>query len=207
VTGPVLARWTLPRRRAARPARMNLDGGVELEIKLRKNDRVYHPGEALQGEVVVTASGGAVHHSGLRVSATGSVQMRVSEKAVGVFEAFFLNVRPVQLLNEVVEARTLRGPGHCARLTARAGGARRTLRGGCDRVPVRAHTARAAGEPGHEAVRDVPRDECERAGARRAQPLLTHPSGALTCSLDARSTGWRLSLSARWCEAGRWPRA
>ena len=56
--------------------------------------------------MVVTASGGVVHHSGLRVTATGSVQMRVSEKAVGVFEAFFLNVRPVQLLNEVVEARS-----------------------------------------------------------------------------------------------------
>jgi hypothetical protein len=40
--------------------------------------------------------------------------MRVSERAVGVFEAFFLNVRPVALLNETVEVRATH-----ARLRAR----------------------------------------------------------------------------------------
>jgi len=76
-----------------------------LELKLSRSDRVYHAGDTLQGEVVVTVAGGVAHHSGLRVTATGSVQMRVSEKVVGVFEAFFLNVQPIPLLNESIEAR------------------------------------------------------------------------------------------------------
>ncbi len=75
---------------------------MSLEVKLSRSDRVYHAGDNLVGEVVVV---GPVTHDGIRVSASGSVQMRVSERAVGVFESFFLAVRPVPLLSEVVEVR------------------------------------------------------------------------------------------------------
>lgn len=78
---------------------------LSVEVKLSRSDRVYHAGDDLLGEVVVTCGPGGVQHSGIRVCATGSVSMRVSERAVGVFEAFFLNVRPIALLNETVEAR------------------------------------------------------------------------------------------------------
>ena len=78
---------------------------VNVEVKLSRSDRVYHAGDDLLGEVVVTCGPGGVQHSGIRVWATGSVSMRVSERAVGVFEAFFLNVRPIALLNETIEAR------------------------------------------------------------------------------------------------------
>lgn len=76
---------------------------MSVEVKLSRSDRVYHAGEPLQGEVVVTSRSGPVHHNGVSVLATGAAQMRVSERAVGVFEAFFLNIRPVVLLNETVE--------------------------------------------------------------------------------------------------------
>lgn len=78
-------------------------GDVGVEVKLSRSDRVYHAGEPLQGEVVITSNSGPVHHNGVVVVATGAAQMRVSERAVGVFEAFFLNIRPVVLLNETVE--------------------------------------------------------------------------------------------------------
>ena len=82
---------------------------MSVEVRLSRSDRVYHAGEKLLGEVVVTcAPGEQVQHNGIRVAASGSVQLRVSERAVGVFEAFFLAVRPVSLLNEVVEARAAR---------------------------------------------------------------------------------------------------
>ena len=82
-------------------------GDVSVEVKLSRSDRVYHAGERLNGEVVVT-SGGAVQHNSVVVHATGAAQMRVSEQAVGVFEAFFLNIRPVALLSESVEVRGAR---------------------------------------------------------------------------------------------------
>lgn len=90
----------------SRAAGRLLTPGQRLELKLSRSDRVYHAGEALLGEVVVTVTGAAVQHNGLRVVASGSLQMRVSEKAVGVFEAFFLNVRPIPLLSEALEARS-----------------------------------------------------------------------------------------------------
>ena len=76
-----------------------------IDVKLSRSDRVYHAGDQLLGEVVVSCLNGPLQHGGISVAASGSVQMRVSERAVGVFEAFFLNVRPVSLLSEVVEAR------------------------------------------------------------------------------------------------------
>jgi len=77
---------------------------MAIEVRLSRSDRVYHAGDELLGELLVDVARGSgpLHHSGLRVCATGSVQMRVSERSVGVFEAFFLNVRPVPLLNESV---------------------------------------------------------------------------------------------------------
>jgi len=90
---------------------------MSVEVKLSRSDRVYHAGEDLLGEVVVSCGAGGVQHSGIRVCASGSVSMRVSERAVGVFEAFFLNVRPISLLNETVEARDAAAPP-CGRLRA-----------------------------------------------------------------------------------------
>ena len=91
---------------------------MNIEVRLSRSDRVYHAGDDLLGEVVVTCGPGGMQHSGIRVCGTGSVSMRVSERAVGVFEAFFLNVRPVALLNETVEARKPATPAGRARAAA-----------------------------------------------------------------------------------------
>ena len=91
---------------------------MNIEVRLSRSDRVYHAGDDLLGEVVVTCGPGGVQHSGIRVCGTGSVSMRVSERAVGVFEAFFLNVRPVALLNETIEASKCRAGGTRARSSA-----------------------------------------------------------------------------------------
>lgn len=64
---------------------------------------MYHPGEKLEGEVIICSKGETLQHSGIRLAATGSVQLRLSDKAVGVFESLFLNVRPVPLLSEMME--------------------------------------------------------------------------------------------------------
>ena len=108
-------------------------GDVSVEVRLSRSDRVYHAGERLHGEVVV-ASSGSVQHNGVVVHATGAAQMRVSEQSVGVFEAFFLNIRPVALLSESVEVRghraTLVADSHLLTHHAWAGGAARALRGG-----------------------------------------------------------------------------
>ncbi len=123
---------------------------------LSRSDRVFHAGDNLVGEVVISTPT-PVTHNGVRVCASGSVQvcnacapvaallrarfdalpphpqMRVSERAVGVFEAFFLNVRPVALLNETVEARAAVPTNESNKRAARCV---------CVRPTVRSHSAR-----------------------------------------------------------------
>lgn len=82
---------------------LSAEFAMSIELKLSRSDRVYHPGEKLEGEVVICSKGESLQHSGIRLAATGSVQLKLSEKAVGVFEALFLNVRPVPLLSEILE--------------------------------------------------------------------------------------------------------
>ena len=81
---------------------------MSIEIKLTRSDRVYYPGEELTGEVLIFSRGSPLQHGGIRLAASGSVQMRLSEKSVGVFESLFLSVRPIPLLSEVIEARAPR---------------------------------------------------------------------------------------------------
>ena len=80
---------------------------MSIEIKLSRSDRVYHPGENLEGEVIIVSRGTALQHGGIRLAASGAVQMRLSDKAVGVFEALFINVKPLSLLSEVFEVSSL----------------------------------------------------------------------------------------------------
>jgi hypothetical protein len=46
-------------------------------------------------------------HSGVRLHLVGSVQMRLSEKAVSLFEAMFSNIQPISLVNEFIDVRRL----------------------------------------------------------------------------------------------------
>ena len=154
-------------------------GGVTVDIKLARSDRVFHAGEALVGEVVLTSNAGPVHHNGLRVTASGSVQMRVSERAVGVFEAFFLNVRPVPLLSETLEVCVVSRLHTCRPCLTHqhlsrppcvpcAGGGARGVPGGCHTLPVFAAAQTASRKSRHASVRDLPRHQRQRAGACHA---------------------------------------
>ena len=135
---------------------------------------MYHPGERLEGEVVIVSKGGPLQHGGMRLTVTGSVQMRLSEKAVGVFESLFINVKPITLLNESVEVSwdfaswpqlpKSTPPGNCRSclivwiqlLTSShplsAAGATRHMPSRNNKNPFRCAAARAVGEPWGELV-------------------------------------------------------
>lgn len=73
-----------------------------LDIKIKRANKVYREGEVLSG-VVVVMSKDAVQHQGILLTMEGSVNLQLSAKSVGVFEAFYNSVKPIQILSNTVE--------------------------------------------------------------------------------------------------------
>ena len=70
---------------------------MSVEIVLDRADRTYHPGEKVSGAVVVRSQG-SMSHSGIKLSVNGSVSLQLSARSVGLFEAFYSSIKPVELV-------------------------------------------------------------------------------------------------------------
>ena len=73
-----------------------------LEIKLKRANKVYREGEVIKGTMVVTSKG-ELSHTGISLSMEGTVSLQLSAKSVGVFEAFYNSLKPINLINYTLE--------------------------------------------------------------------------------------------------------
>ncbi|XP_064923903.1 vacuolar protein sorting-associated protein 26C isoform X1 [Columba livia] len=76
--------------------------GTALDIKIKRANKVYRCGEVLSGVVVITSKD-TVQHQGISLTMEGSVNLQLSSKSVGVFEAFYNSVKPIQIINSTIE--------------------------------------------------------------------------------------------------------
>ena len=73
-----------------------------LDVRLKKASKVYREGDLIRG-VVVIISKGDISHNGLSLTLEGSVNLQLSAKSIGVFEAFYNSLKPIQLVNYTLE--------------------------------------------------------------------------------------------------------
>uniref|UniRef100_G3WJN2 VPS26 endosomal protein sorting factor C n=1 Tax=Sarcophilus harrisii TaxID=9305 RepID=G3WJN2_SARHA len=66
--------------------------GTVLDIKIKRANKVYYAGEVLSG-VVVISSKDPVQHQGILLTMEGLVNLQLSAKSVGMFEAFCNSVK------------------------------------------------------------------------------------------------------------------
>ncbi|XP_066115486.1 vacuolar protein sorting-associated protein 26C isoform X5 [Saccopteryx bilineata] len=76
--------------------------GTSLDIKIKRANKVYHAGEMLSGVVVICGKD-SVQHQGISLTVEGTVNLQLSAKSVGVFEAFYNSVKPIQIINSTIE--------------------------------------------------------------------------------------------------------
>ncbi|XP_022904115.1 vacuolar protein sorting-associated protein 26C isoform X2 [Onthophagus taurus] len=70
---------------------------VTLDIKLKKVDKVYHEGEKVTGVIVINTNTD-LKHDGITLIMEGYVNLQLSSKNVGILEAFYNSVKPIQLV-------------------------------------------------------------------------------------------------------------
>ena len=75
---------------------------LALDIKLKKASKVYKEGEVVKGAVVVNSKGD-MNHNGITLSMEGSVTLQLSAKSVGMFEAFYNSLKPIQLVSYTLD--------------------------------------------------------------------------------------------------------
>ncbi|KAF4130278.1 Vacuolar protein sorting-associated protein 26 [Phytophthora infestans] len=68
-----------------------------LDVKLNRIDRIFHPHEIVQGQVIISSPKG-FSHQGLAMKVEGSARMQLSTKGAGLFESFYNNVAPLELV-------------------------------------------------------------------------------------------------------------
>jgi len=74
---------------------------MSVEFRLSRVDRVFRAGETLTGCIVITTRG-QLSHNGIQLILTGDVALQLSTKTVGIFEAFYNAIKPIQLMSFTV---------------------------------------------------------------------------------------------------------
>ncbi|KAG4068994.1 hypothetical protein HA402_008305 [Bradysia odoriphaga] len=71
---------------------------ITVEIKLNKPNKIYNEGDVLAGVIQINCAG-ETKHDGINIAAEGTVNLLMSSKNVGLFEAFSNSVKPIPLLS------------------------------------------------------------------------------------------------------------
>ncbi|RLN49656.1 hypothetical protein BBJ29_001213 [Phytophthora kernoviae] len=68
-----------------------------LDVKLNRIDRIFHPHEVVQGQVIISSPKG-FSHQGLAMKVEGSAKLQLSSKSAGLFDSFYNPVAPMELV-------------------------------------------------------------------------------------------------------------
>jgi len=75
---------------------------MSVSVKVKRLSRVYFPGEKVEG-VVVVQSKGSLSHNGIKLAVEGTVTLQLSARSIGLFEAFYSSLKPVEILKYDIE--------------------------------------------------------------------------------------------------------
>ena len=71
--------------------------GPSLDIRLKRPSKTYKVGEELSGVVIVNSRSELTHY-GVTLTFEATANLQVSAKTVGLFEAFYSSLKPIQIL-------------------------------------------------------------------------------------------------------------
>ncbi|PIA63861.1 hypothetical protein AQUCO_00201289v1 [Aquilegia coerulea] len=78
---------------------------MSIEVKLSRSNRIYRPNESLEGKIIAKFPT-SISHQGIRITATGNVNLQVRGGSAGVIESLVGVLKPVRIMKESVEVRS-----------------------------------------------------------------------------------------------------
>lgn len=77
---------------------------MSIDIQLNRIDRIYRPGDVVSGAIIVQSQG-SMRHGAIKIQVEGSAQLQLSARSIGLFEAFYSSLKPVNLLSYAFEVK------------------------------------------------------------------------------------------------------
>lgn len=76
-----------------------------IDIRLKRASKEYAEGDVISGDVIIAGVGSSapIQHNGVFLTLEGMVNINLSSKNVGVFEAFYNSAKPIQLISFPLE--------------------------------------------------------------------------------------------------------
>ncbi|KAJ6793445.1 Down syndrome critical region protein 3-like protein [Iris pallida] len=75
---------------------------MSMELKLSRSNRVYFPGESIEGKIIVNSSS-SISYQKVLVTVAGTVNLQVRGGTGGVIESLYSVVKPICFLKKVIE--------------------------------------------------------------------------------------------------------
>ncbi|KAF5178119.1 Down syndrome critical region protein 3-like protein [Thalictrum thalictroides] len=78
---------------------------MSIELKLSRSNRIFRPNESLEGKIIAKFPS-SISHQGIRITATGNVNLQVRGGSAGVIESLVGVLKPVRIMKESIEVRS-----------------------------------------------------------------------------------------------------
>ncbi|XP_074104101.1 vacuolar protein sorting-associated protein 26C [Cotesia typhae] len=75
---------------------------INVDIRLKRANKIYHENEIVAG-LILLQTNSDIKHDGIFLTMEGSVNLQLSSKNVGIFEAFYNSVKPIQLVQYTID--------------------------------------------------------------------------------------------------------
>ncbi|XP_020287618.1 Down syndrome critical region protein 3 homolog isoform X2 [Pseudomyrmex gracilis] len=75
---------------------------INIDIRLKRASKIYHEAEVVTG-LIFLKTNSDIKHDGIYLTMEGSVNLQLSSKNVGIFEAFYNSVKPIQLVQYTLD--------------------------------------------------------------------------------------------------------
>jgi len=69
-----------------------------MDVRLKRSDKTYRPGDTVSGFIIVQNKG-VQSHNGISLTAEGVAQLQLSSKSIGAFQAFYDSIKPITMLS------------------------------------------------------------------------------------------------------------
>ncbi|KAI3995440.1 hypothetical protein MKX01_006662 [Papaver californicum] len=78
---------------------------MSIEIILSRSNRIYCPNEPIDGKII-TKFPSSISHQGIRLAATGTVNLQVRGGTAGVIESLYGVVKPISIISKTFDIRS-----------------------------------------------------------------------------------------------------
>lgn len=75
---------------------------INVDIRLKRASKIYNEGESITGLILIQTNSD-IKHDGIFLTMEGCVNLQLSSKTVGIFEAFYNSVKPIQLVQYTLD--------------------------------------------------------------------------------------------------------